>query len=96
MSGATAMAAVVTVVSIAAHGDTRARHLLLASSGASDYVPRIVPNDNRGPAGRLEDGVLTLRLDAREGMWHPHGYDRAGIRIGAFAEEGGPLEIPGP
>jgi FtsP/CotA-like multicopper oxidase with cupredoxin domain len=59
-------------------------------------VPPIVPNDNRRPAGRLDAGVLTLRLEAREGMWHPHGYDRAGIRIGAFAEEGGPLQIPGP
>ena len=57
---------------------------------------RILPNDNRRPAGRLENGVLTLRLEAREGVWHPHGYDRHGIRIGAFAEEGAPLQIPGP
>jgi manganese oxidase len=59
-------------------------------------LPRIVPNDNRQPAGRLEDGVLTLRLEARDGMWHPHGFDHAGIRIGAFGEEGGPLRTPGP
>ena len=59
-------------------------------------VPRIVPNDNLRPAGRLDDGVLTLRLEARDGAWHPHGPDREGIRIGAFAEEGGPLRIPGP
>ena len=59
-------------------------------------LARILPNDNRDPAGRLENGVLTLRLVSREGMWHPHGFDRAGIRIGAFAEDGGPLEIPGP
>jgi FtsP/CotA-like multicopper oxidase with cupredoxin domain len=58
--------------------------------------PRIVPNDNRRPAGRLEGGVLTLHLEAREGMWHPHGPDRPGIRIGAFAEAGGPLQLPGP
>ena len=96
MSRTTAMAAVVTVVSIAAHGDARARHMLLASSDAYDDVPRIVPNDNRRPAGRLEGGVLTLRLQARDGVWHPRGYDRDGIRIGAFAEEGGPLQIPGP
>ena len=68
----------------------------LASSDAYDDVPRIVPNDNRRPAGRLEGGVLTLRLQARDGVWHPRGYDRDGIRIGAFAEEGGPLQIPGP
>ncbi|MGH7544075.1 MAG: multicopper oxidase domain-containing protein [Gemmatimonadota bacterium] len=57
---------------------------------------RILPNDNRQPAGWLADGVLTLRLEAREGMWHPLGFDRDGIRIGAFAEAGGPLQIPGP
>jgi manganese oxidase len=57
---------------------------------------RISPNDNRRAAGRLEDGVLTLRLEAREGMWHPHGDDREGIPIGAFAEEDGPPQIPGP
>ena len=29
-------------------------------------------------------------------MWHPHGDHHDGIRIGAFAEEGRPLQIPGP
>ncbi|HKY60140.1 MAG TPA: multicopper oxidase domain-containing protein, partial [Gemmatimonadota bacterium] len=67
----------------------------VAPSGGDD-LPRIEPNDNRKPAGRLADGVLALRLVAREGAWHPHGFDRPGIRIGAFAEDGGPLEIPGP
>ncbi|HET6362244.1 MAG TPA: multicopper oxidase domain-containing protein [Gemmatimonadota bacterium] len=67
-----------------------------ANLAGSVQPPRILPNDNREPAGVLEGGVLTLHLDAREGMWHPHGSDRAGIRIGAFAEEGEALEIPGP
>jgi FtsP/CotA-like multicopper oxidase with cupredoxin domain len=65
-------------------------------AGGSARPPRILPNDNREPAGVLEDDVLTLRLTAGEGMWHPEGFDHDGIRIGAFAEEGGPLEIPGP
>ena len=67
-----------------------------SASGDITGLPRIVPNDNRRPAGRIEDGVLTLRLEARDGMWHPHGFDQDGIRIGAFAEEDGPLQIPGP
>ncbi|MGH7588459.1 MAG: hypothetical protein ACRELU_07700, partial [Gemmatimonadota bacterium] len=50
--------------------------------GSGREMPRILPNDNRRPAGRLEVGVLSLRLEAREGMWHPHGFDRDGIRIG--------------
>ncbi|MGH7571545.1 MAG: multicopper oxidase domain-containing protein [Gemmatimonadota bacterium] len=70
--------------------------LLLPVPAPGQTGPRILPNDNREPAGQLEDGVLTLRLEARRGMWHPHGFDRDGIPIGAFAEEGGPLEIPGP
>lgn len=69
----------------------------LAQSGETvTDVPRIIPNDNRIPAGRLDGGVLTVRLEARDGMWHPHGPDRDGILIGAFAEDGSPLQIPGP
>jgi hypothetical protein len=56
----------------------------------------IETNDNRQPAGRLEAGVLTLNLEARDGLWYPNGADGAGIRIGAFAEVGGPPRIPGP
>lgn len=67
----------------------------LASTGSA-APSRILPNDNRRPAGRLEGGVLTLHLEAREGTWHPHGFDRDGIEIGAFAEIGGPLQLPGP
>ena len=69
--------------------------LLLPVQGHGQEA-RILSNDNLEPAGRLEDGVLTLRLTAREGMWHPNGFDHAGIRIGAFTEDDGPLEIPGP
>ena len=83
-----AVALATLLLPVAMHGQ--------ASLAGSVQLPRILPNDNRVPAGALEDGVLTLRLDAREGMWHPHGFDREGIRIGAFAEVGGPLQIPGP
>jgi FtsP/CotA-like multicopper oxidase with cupredoxin domain len=71
------------------------------SNDASDPVDlaaeaRIEPNDNRRPAGRLVDGVLYLDLEARAGVWRPTGPDGAEIRIGAFAEAGGPPLIPGP
>jgi FtsP/CotA-like multicopper oxidase with cupredoxin domain len=81
-----------TAVDVAAAGHVHAAHAAAVTAGPG----RIVANDNRQPAGRVEDGVLTLRLEAREGMWHPHGYERDGIPIGAFAEVGGPLQIPGP
>jgi FtsP/CotA-like multicopper oxidase with cupredoxin domain len=94
MSLVNVLLAVATATGLA-RGEHRPHHGSSAASPQADLT-RILPNDNRRPAGRLEDGVLTLRLDARAGMWHPHGYDRDGIRIGAFAEEGGPLQIPGP
>lgn len=62
----------------------------------ADSVARVVVNDNRRPAGRLRAGVLTLRLDARLGDWHPDGEDAPGATVPAFAEEGGPARIPGP
>src|SRR6476469_2036996 len=61
-----------------------------------DEVARVVINDNRRPAGRLHDGVLTLRLDARLGEWHPDGDDAPGAVVPAFAEDGGAPSIPGP
>ena len=57
---------------------------------------RIIVNDNRHPAGTLRGGVLTLRLDARLGDWHPDGEDAVGAIVPAFAEAGHPARIPGP
>jgi FtsP/CotA-like multicopper oxidase with cupredoxin domain len=57
---------------------------------------RIAINENRTPAGSLRDGVLTIRLEAREGEWHPDGEDAPGLVIRAFGEHGAPLTIPGP
>ncbi len=83
------------VVGNAAIGNAAIGNAVIENA-AIETDPRILPNDNRRPAGRLQDGVLTLRLEARRGMWHPHGAEGPGIPIGAFSEEGGPLQIPGP
>lgn len=58
--------------------------------------PRVFPNDNRLPAGILKQGVLTLRLVVRLAEWCPD--DPAGpcVVVPAFAEEGGPPQIPAP
>ena len=56
----------------------------------------IATNDNRQPAGHLRDGVLTLRLELRRGVWHPEREDGEAIPVYAFAEAGKPLQIPGP
>jgi FtsP/CotA-like multicopper oxidase with cupredoxin domain len=57
----------------------------------------IQPNDNRKPAGKLENGVLTVALEARTGSWQPEGKDGRSLdRLAAFAEAGGRLSTPGP
>jgi FtsP/CotA-like multicopper oxidase with cupredoxin domain len=56
----------------------------------------IMPNDNRHSAGVLNGHVLTVRLEARNGTWFPEGPKGHGIATAAFAEEGKPLQTPGP
>jgi FtsP/CotA-like multicopper oxidase with cupredoxin domain/imidazolonepropionase-like amidohydrolase len=57
---------------------------------------RAVINDNRRAAGTLRDGVLTVRLEARETDWHMEADSSRGVRVRAFAVEGGPPLVPGP
>ena len=59
-------------------------------------LARIEASDNRVPAGRLEGNTLTVRLEARNGVWFPEAQDGFGIRVAAFAEVGKPLQNPGP
>jgi len=56
----------------------------------------ILANQNRVPAGRLHGGVLTLTLELRNGILHPHADDGPGVEVQAFAEAGRPMQIPGP
>ena len=57
---------------------------------------RVVPNDNRRPAGSLKGGVLTLRLEVRTGAWYPEGPKGDSVVAPVFAEEGKPPQVPGP
>lgn len=73
----------------------------VASSAAAQEVggsalPRIATHDNVRPAGRLEDGVLSLSLWAGAGRWYPEGDDSAPREVEAFGEEGQPLTVPSP
>ena len=66
-----------------------------------DIAPATAPvplkiNDNRIPAGRLADGVLTIRLEIREGEWHPDADSSPGVVVRAFGEAGHPAIVPGP
>jgi len=62
----------------------------------AEPAARIAINDNRTPAGTLQNGVLTLRLEARLGEWHPDRDADPGISLAAFGEEGRALQIPAP
>src|SRR5829696_4449215 len=57
---------------------------------------RVVPNDNRVAAGVLRDGVLTLHLEARDGLWLPDGKDGPSVTLPMFAEVGHAPQNPGP
>jgi FtsP/CotA-like multicopper oxidase with cupredoxin domain len=57
---------------------------------------QIISNENRVAGGELEDGVLTLRLELRKGIWHPEGEDGEAIPVYAFGEVGMPLQVPAP
>ncbi len=70
---------------------------LLAVTSAMSRAPEsIAPNDNRHAGGSLAGKALTLKLEAREGMWRPEGENGRAISVAAFAEEGKPLTNPGP
>jgi FtsP/CotA-like multicopper oxidase with cupredoxin domain len=75
----------------------------LALAGQSSEVApsaespeRVAINDNRAAAGTQADGVLTIRLEARLGTWHPDRDTDPGVVVKAFAVDGGPLQVPGP
>ena len=73
-------------------GDATAR----TDTVASPVAAAVVANDNRIAAGRLERGVLTLRLEVRAATWTPEADDGSAIPAWAFAEEGKAPRIPGP
>jgi FtsP/CotA-like multicopper oxidase with cupredoxin domain len=56
----------------------------------------VVPNDNRHPAGRVHDGVLTVALEAKESAWRLDGPSHPPVTIEAFSEPGKPPVMPGP
>jgi FtsP/CotA-like multicopper oxidase with cupredoxin domain len=68
----------------------------IATPATDSKLETIAINDNRTAAGSMDGTTLTVRLETREGEWHPDGDSDPGITVLAFALEGGPLQIPGP
>lgn len=70
---------------------------LFAASLAVPVGPEtIAANDNRVSAGTLRNGVLTVSLEARNGVWSPEGDKGRQLDVAAFGEKGKPLSAPGP
>lgn len=42
-----------------------------ASPAENSSLPLVMANDNRTLAGELKNGVLSLRLELRQGRWYP-------------------------
>jgi FtsP/CotA-like multicopper oxidase with cupredoxin domain len=82
----------------------RAARLVLAAglllSGATypreAFLPGVVPNDNRVPAGRLRGDTLVLELEVRLATWLPESDTGPAVEVAAFTEGGKAPSIPGP
>ena len=70
--------------------------LFAAPAPAAPDLVHVIPNDNRRAAGSLKNGVLTLRLEVRTGVWHPEGLRGDSVVAPVFAEVGKPPQVPGP
>jgi len=67
-----------------------------AEASTDGTAASIIFNDNRTASGTLQQGILTLNLDAVTGVWRPE-KDTGPVRtVHAFAEAGRAPAIPGP
>lgn len=93
-------ASVISEVSSRGENTTSPNQIIACAPVTNNYsyfgLENIEPNDNRHPGGQLKDGVLTINLEAREGVWYPETPANPGMPVYAFAEEGKPLQLPGP
>src|SRR5688572_14403240 len=67
-----------------------------AQSSVANAPSPVTTHDNVRPAGRIENGVLTVSLRAGVGRWYPEGQSAPARDIEALGEEGQPLTVPSP
>src|SRR5215207_6094555 len=89
------LAAMLALASVAPASLARAQSSR-SRAGERDRLPAAETNDNRAAAGRLRNGVLTVRLEAREALWYPEERGGAAVSLFAFAESGRRAAIPAP
>jgi hypothetical protein len=67
------------------------------STRDADEEQAVIANENRTPAGKLENGLLTLHLVMAQGKWYPEADGREpSLDVPVFGEDNGPLTNPGP
>jgi FtsP/CotA-like multicopper oxidase with cupredoxin domain len=69
---------------------------VFAQTAENASLPQVLANDNSTPAGQLKNGVLSLRLELRAGVWYPE--EEGGVHrdVYVFSEEGHAAQSPGP
>lgn len=73
--------------------------LFILTTLASAQVPPaepVIANQNRTPAGKLENGILSVHLELRSCTWRPEAEDGPQLFVQAFGESGASAQIPGP
>lgn len=73
-----------------------AAHTNALSAAGRDNPEKIEANQMRAAAGSFANGVLTVSLEARDGVWLPDGPDGMARYVAAFSEAGKALQNPGP
>lgn len=67
-----------------------------AQGPESGPLPAIAANDNRTPAGHLQNGILELKLELRHATFYPDAPGGISRDAYAFGEAGGAPQSPGP
>lgn len=74
----------------------RIRHPRLIYPDEKSIFPRVVANDNRIPAGKLKNKVLTLHLEVVWSDFYPENENRPGLRVVTIQEKGKAPTVPAP
>src|SRR5437868_175716 len=69
---------------------------LLVALSFGQAPDEILANQNRTPAGKLENGTLTIHLELRSGAWRPEAEDGPKLFVQAIGEADKPAQIPAP
>lgn len=74
----------------------RIKHPRLIYPDEKSDFPKVTANDNRFPAGKLQNNVLELELEIVLSDFYPETDSRPGLRLVAIAEKGKAPTIPAP